>query len=219
MIARKSTTKEATDAIYAVEQPYALDYDWPIAPYPAPASVAAIVRKPRKRADRVVDMNGVVHKATDDTLETVIKTALVIPHSALEPMPTEVRPMLPPLPIDEPDVQSNTTSEPLPAPMYATGIQKDARGWYLPVFGSPRMWELLHPKLKEREGFVDAVQVGKSWRIYLEPVMGSMSTAAMQLRGFVYGFDPFKNVIVVDNDRDESTTRLVRDYYGKTVRE
>lgn len=102
--------KDATDAIYAVEQPYALDYDWPIAPYPAPASVAAIVRKPRKRADRVVDMNGVVHKATADTLETVIKTALVIPHSALEPLPTAHVFTTPVLPLDMPDAHY----EPLP---------------------------------------------------------------------------------------------------------
>ena len=104
------TNAELDFTVY--EPPYAPDTDWPIAPYPGPVSVAAIVRKPRKRPDRVVDMNGVVHKATDETLETVIQTAL-IPCKALEPLPTEVYPQGDPLPIDA-DVQPSLTSEPLP---------------------------------------------------------------------------------------------------------
>lgn len=141
-----------------------------------------------------------------------------LPTKALEPQPQPYKPTGEPLPIDA-DVVLKSTSEPLPAPMYATGMQKDARGWYLPVFGSPRMWELLLPKLQNQPTFQDFVQVGKCWRVYLEAADGKHSLAASSLRGLVYSFDPFKSVIVVDDDRDESTTRLKTGYDGKTVRE
>jgi hypothetical protein len=110
MVAQPQHTSEAVDAaIYSTPAPLYL-----LPARTKTAIEAENTRKPRKKRApiRIVDMQGAVHTATDETFEQV--AADVLPMKALEPdYPAHVF-TTPVMPIDEPDVQPSLTSEHLP---------------------------------------------------------------------------------------------------------
>jgi hypothetical protein len=145
---------------------------------------------------------------------------LPLPTKALDPAPTMVLPTAgsKPLPLDEKPCVAPVAT--LPSRMHATGMWQDKRGWHVPVFGDPRMWDLLLPKLQELDAYAGHVAVPLRWDVYLNAIQGSFTEAASQIRELVYSFDPFKDVVIdYEGGMDDSTMREYRDNDGNTYKE
>lgn len=70
-----ANAQELDSAIYTVDPPYAPDTDWPPALYRQPVKIEIAPKKTRKPRPqiRVVNPDGVIHAATDETLATVLQ--------------------------------------------------------------------------------------------------------------------------------------------------